>query len=802
MSTPTGPNGDEPFSTVEKLGKVIQNAAKRLSILGSPSDENVSAKQSVYYEVASFIRMVETYVQEVQLNSNPAAIRPLPNEACGNTSKLSETNPGPNTHIGSVSNLQPAAPSVMEESSKSNLNTLNSSDSDFHKSALSMLERFFNSTLSSTDQSITELQDEAALLLDQYEEYKLDTCGKKSGITDNSASTYSEKLIPKSYSVIVPNLPTLYFHTKRRQQTIDSIALKINSSIPEFEAVSVNRLEPEYARVKWLCTLLVKFSRPEHANAAIRDDLMVGKRSFACEYFEDKYRLQHCLRCRQYGHLVDQCQSDKDTCPKCAGEHKHMYCQSKITKCAACRQSHFVWNNGCEVRQRAIARVNKLREDRPIYHSDSVTTPPIQEKRISKTTSGETLSGGHQDSNAKLNESDSKAGPESKERQGEGKPSAPSAAEASKSEKGASKGNIRDLRQDHKKPNQTERRKAQRESVENASRTAAERGSAPVIYGRTSTPIHTTKPGPTPRPASAYGRLTPPNHCSDDEDEPTPKARPKAKYKRYSPPRNASVDSLPFQSKSSSPCSSDKDSTDDTTPPSKTASRRRRISPGKTIPLDQASWRSGALHENRTMGQSPLQQGRPQSGPSQSRSNLSIEPDWEEAKNPNDPFSQPPGLPEAPAKDVESWLMDQMTLPHEEPTSKQGLTSYTQPSWRAITGPEDRLPHPPGFLIRSAAEYDGTFEPPPQTRSISSPTPALSSNLRASPNPSPWNPNFSSTSPSNIRSATQHTRSIYQPQSDPQFQAKAPTPVPETQLPPSRSSSTPPPLDFPLPHLH
>jgi len=801
MSTPTGPNGDEPFSTVKKLGKVIQDAAKRLSILGTPSDENVSAKQSVYYEVASFSKMVETYVQEVQLNSNPAAIRPLPNEALGNTSKLLESNPGLNPHIASVSNLQPAAPSVMEESSKSNLNTLNSSDSELHKSALSMLERFFNSTLSSTDQSITELQGEVAFLLDQYEEYKLDACGKKSGITDSSGPTYSKKLIPKSYSVIVPNLPTLYFHTKRRRQTIDSIALKLHSSIPGFEVVSVSRLDPEYARAKWLCTLLVKFSRLEHANAAIRDDLVIGERSFVCEYFEDKYRLQHCLRCRQYGHLVDQCQSDKDTCPKCAGEHKHMYCQSKITKCAACRQSHFVWDNECEVRQRAIARVNKLREDRPEYHPDSVTTPPIQEKRISKSISGEILSGGHQDPNAKLNESDGKAGPEWQERQGVGIPSAPSAAEASIPGNGVSNGNIRDLRQE--RPNQTKRRKAQRESIERASRSSPERRSAPIIYGRTYTPAHTTKSGPTPPPASAHGRLTPRNHSSGDEDESTPKARPKAKYKQYSPRKNAFVDHFSSRSKSSSPSSSDKDSTDDTTPPSRTGSRRRRVSPGKKTPLDQTSWRSEALLENRTMGQSPLQQGRPKSGPSGSRSNLSKEPGWEEAKDPSDPFSQPPALPEAPAKNVETWLMDQMTLQHEKPTSEQGLTSSTQPGWRAITGSEDRLPRPPGLPIRSAARYDGAFELLPQIRSISSPNPALSSNLRASPKPGSLNPSLPSMSPFNTGPATQQIRSISSPTpvvppiSSQSFNTSPQNPAPSTALvlytaPPGLPSTAPP----------
>lgn len=180
-----------------------------------------------------------------------------------------------------------------------------------------------------------------------------------------------------TYGVLVLYVPS-NFDVSNQQRAIDGISSKNKGFIPGIEIKSIEWLIPEWTQTKHYSTLLFEFARPEHANAAIREQLLVGNKVLACEYFERNSRLRQCHRCQEYGHLETQC-NNPPVCGRCSESHLTADCADQNTRrklqCALCNGRHTTWEKVCPVRQAELDRVRQARANRPIYHPEPGKTP-------------------------------------------------------------------------------------------------------------------------------------------------------------------------------------------------------------------------------------------------------------------------------------------------------------------------------------------------------------------------------------------------------------------------------------------
>ena len=81
-----------------------------------------------------------------------------------------------------------------------------------------------------------------------------------------------------------------------------------------------------------------------------------------CKIFYS-YQPYQCYKCQEYGHSAEKCQN-KQTCPKCGGEHRYKDCQSEDAKCVNCSKrglenaDHRTFDGGrCTVYNAEVARI-------------------------------------------------------------------------------------------------------------------------------------------------------------------------------------------------------------------------------------------------------------------------------------------------------------------------------------------------------------------------------------------------------------------------------------------------------------
>lgn len=196
-------------------------------------------------------------------------------------------------------------------------------------------------------------------------------------------STVEPKLAPaETYGVLVLYVPS-NFDVANQERAINGI-ININKGfIPGLEIKSVEWLIPEWTKTKRYGSLLVEFTHPEHANAAIRKQLLVGNKVLACEYYERNSRLRQCKTCQQYGHLDAQCIS-MPACGRCAEQHVTADCTKrespKNVRCAICQGPHRAWDNVCNVRQDELDSVRLARANRLEYHPEPGSNPAELQK--------------------------------------------------------------------------------------------------------------------------------------------------------------------------------------------------------------------------------------------------------------------------------------------------------------------------------------------------------------------------------------------------------------------------------------
>ena len=185
-----------------------------------------------------------------------------------------------------------------------------------------------------------------------------------------------------TYGVLVLYVPSNY-DVDNQKRAIKGIISVNKGFIPGISIKSIEWLIPEWTKTKHYSNLLIEFTRPDHANAAIREQLLVGTKVLGCEYYERDSRLRHCYYCQQYGHLEPQCQATRSACGRCAGRHVTADCKVREDahnfRCAVCGGAHRAWDNVCEVRRKELDRVRNARAKAPKYHIENGRRPKDDE---------------------------------------------------------------------------------------------------------------------------------------------------------------------------------------------------------------------------------------------------------------------------------------------------------------------------------------------------------------------------------------------------------------------------------------
>lgn len=181
-----------------------------------------------------------------------------------------------------------------------------------------------------------------------------------------------------TFGVLVLYVPSS-FDVTNQKRAIDGITSVNKGFIPGIAIKSIEWLIPEWTKTKHYSNLLVEFKHPQHANAAIREQLLIGRKVLGCEYYERDSRLRQCFFCQQYRHLETQCQAIKPSCGRCAGRHVTGECnareEARNFHCALCGGGHRAWDSTCRTRQEELERVRNARANAPKYHAVAGQVP-------------------------------------------------------------------------------------------------------------------------------------------------------------------------------------------------------------------------------------------------------------------------------------------------------------------------------------------------------------------------------------------------------------------------------------------
>lgn len=111
-------------------------------------------------------------------------------------------------------------------------------------------------------------------------------------------NTIEPKLAPtETYGVLLLYIPSS-FDIANQERAINGIINTDKGFRPGLEIRLVAWLIPGWIKTKHYGSLLIEFTHPVHANAFFREQLLVGNKVLACEYFELSSRLRQCKTCQ------------------------------------------------------------------------------------------------------------------------------------------------------------------------------------------------------------------------------------------------------------------------------------------------------------------------------------------------------------------------------------------------------------------------------------------------------------------------------------------------------------------------
>ncbi|EKG09471.1 Zinc finger CCHC-type protein [Macrophomina phaseolina MS6] len=210
----------------------------------------------------------------------------------------------------------------------------------------------------------------------------------------------SARIVTQTYGVIVHGVHTKSIDPSDMENATKLLQAENKPLLPNAEIRYVGWLTKSSAN-KRASSLVVEFSRPEDANAAITGGMVWQAEMLSCELYDRTCKVKQCFNCQKYGHIGTQCQAPQ-ACGYCAGQHNSKECGQKEDpnaerKCAACKRSHTAWSAVCPERKKEKDRVERAKAMRPFLHPETIskrpsatTQAPTQTAQLTERTTNQT----------------------------------------------------------------------------------------------------------------------------------------------------------------------------------------------------------------------------------------------------------------------------------------------------------------------------------------------------------------------------------------------------------------------------
>ena len=142
------------------------------------------------------------------------------------------------------------------------------------------------------------------------------------------------KIKERTYPVVIRFVPLTFNPTDEEQIR----ELERENGWEQGAVVSARWIKPPGKRTntQQVAHILATFNNPETANKGIRDGIMLNHTRL--QMAKNKQEPIQCAKCQRYGHIAKECISHKDTCAKCAGEHRTSDCDNHLSRgCVSCK---------------------------------------------------------------------------------------------------------------------------------------------------------------------------------------------------------------------------------------------------------------------------------------------------------------------------------------------------------------------------------------------------------------------------------------------------------------------------------
>jgi len=149
----------------------------------------------------------------------------------------------------------------------------------------------------------------------------------------------------RTFNLIVPRIPVIFDPSKEKHicEVKETNCLDTNMIRKAKWIKPMGRRRPGQTNTYAIFTL----TSVDSANTLIRDRLYIC--SIKVRPTKQKQEPIQCMKCREWGHFTSECQSEKDVCGNCGGEHRTNTCQNKDKLyCVACgKNMHASWSRNC-----------------------------------------------------------------------------------------------------------------------------------------------------------------------------------------------------------------------------------------------------------------------------------------------------------------------------------------------------------------------------------------------------------------------------------------------------------------------
>ena len=174
------------------------------------------------------------------------------------------------------------------------------------------------------------------------------------------------RMVTRTYGIMINEVRVSEFDMGEKEKMIQHIK-ESNKDIERLQGMDIKWIEwrsmPKIGQE--LASLVIEFSTPEHANAALDCNILLGREVFGGVVFNRLCKSIQCFRCYSYGHITVQC-TDKAACGHCSQEHSSKDCPGNLPqKCVLCKGNHKAWDKACPHKKAEMERIAKALAQTP-----------------------------------------------------------------------------------------------------------------------------------------------------------------------------------------------------------------------------------------------------------------------------------------------------------------------------------------------------------------------------------------------------------------------------------------------------